>query len=132
MITVGEIISQTNFDEVWEEYIKHDEEEHRTKVVDVFLKLNEAQPSENDDNMILFIRAIKENAHGGDVVLEAFDCDDPSIFFDVCGIADDYDGLYSIASAAYGDLLSFLVREDTLERFNSAQIIAHIIWSLDW
>lgn len=132
MITVGEIISQTNFDEVWEEYIKHDEEEHRTKVVDVFLKLNEAQPSENDDNMILFIRAIKENAHGDDVVLEAFDCDDPSIFFDVCGIADDYDGLYSIASAAYGDLLSFLVREDTLERFNSAQIIAHIIWSLDW
>ena len=132
MITVGEIISTTNFDEVLAEYIKHYEETHRTKVEDVFLKLKEAQPSENNDNMILFIRAIKENAHGDDVVLETFDCDDPSVFFDVCGIADDHDGLYSIASADYGDLLSFFVREDTLERFNSAQIIAHIIWSLDW
>ena len=132
MITVGEIISTTNFDEVWGEYIKHYEETHRTKVEDVFLKLKEAHPTENIDNMILFIGAIKENAHGDDVVLEIFDCDDPSVFFDVCGIADDYDGLYSIASADYGDLLSFFVREDTLERFNSAQIIAHIIWSLDW
>ena len=132
MVTVGGIISTTNFDEVWGEYIKHYEATHRTKVEDVFLKLKEAQPSENNDNMILFIRAIKENAHGDDVVLETFDCDDPSVFFDVCGIADDHDGLYSIASADYGDLLSFFVREDTLERFNLAQIIAHIVWSLDW
>lgn len=132
MVTVGGIISTTNFDEVLAEYIKHYEEMHRTKVEDVFLKLKEAQPSENNDNMILFIRAIKENAHGDDVVLETFDCDDPSVFFDACGIADEYDGLYSIASADYGDLLSFFVREDTLERFNFAQICAHIIWALEW
>ena len=132
MVTVGGIISTTNFDEVWGEYIKHYEETHRTKVEDVFLKLKEAHQSENTDNMVLFIRAIKENDRGEDEILETFDCDDPSVFLDVCGIADDYDGLYSIASADYGDLLSFFVREDTLVKFNAAQICAHIIWALEW
>ena len=132
MVTVGEIISKTNFDEVWEEYIKHYEETHRTKVTDVFLKLKEAHPTENNDNMVLFIRAIGENAHGDNVELEIFDSDDRSVFFDVCGIADDYDGLYSIASSPYGDLLGYFVREDTLAKLNTAQIVAHIIWSLDW
>ena len=132
MVTVEEIMSATNFDEVWKEYIKHYEETYRAKVEDVFLKLEEAHPSENDDKMVLFIRAIKENAHGDDVLLETFDCDDPSVLFDVCGKADDYEGLYSIASATYGDLLGFFVREDTLAKFNTAQIVAHIIWSLEW
>lgn len=132
MVTVGEIISKTNFDEVGEEYIKHYEETHRTKVTDVFMQVKAARASENTDNMVLFIRAIKENGRGEDEILETFDCDDPSVFLDVCGIADDYDGLYSIASADYGDLLSFFVREDTLIKFNAAQICAHIIWALEW
>lgn len=41
MVTVGEIISKTNFDEVWEEYIKHYEETHRTKVTDVFMQFED-------------------------------------------------------------------------------------------
>ena len=132
MVTVGELISKTNFDYVFSEYKKHYEEEHKTKVLDIFQKLKEANPSPNYDNTVLFIRAIKENECGDDVVIDTYDCDDKSILFDVCGIADDYEGLYSIASSTYEDLLGYCVNDDTLVKFNSAQIVAHILWALDW
>lgn len=132
MVTVGEIISKLNFHDVFAEYKKHYEEAHKTKVMDIFRKLKETNPSQNDDNMILFIRAVKENECGDDVAIDTFDCDDKSILFDVCGTADDYEGLYSIASSTYEDLLGYFVSDDTLVKFNSAQIVSHILWALDW
>ena len=99
MVTVKEIISRVDFNDVFMEYIKHYEEDHRTKVMNIFQKLKEASPSPNSYHMILFIRAVTENECGDDIVVETFDCDDKSILFDVCGVADDYEGLYSIASS---------------------------------
>lgn len=132
MTTVSDVIFKTNFEDVFAEYKKHYGEEHKIKVMDIVQKLKEMNPSQNSDNMILFIRAIQENECGDDVVIDTFDCDDKTIFFDVCGKDDDYDGLYSIASTNYEDLLGYFVSDETLARFNSAQIIAHIVWALDW
>lgn len=132
MVTVAEIISQTTFDDVFAEYKKHYEEKHRTKVMNIFQKLKETHSSINYNNMVLFIRAVKENEFGDDAEVETFDCDDKSILFDVCGIADDYEGLYSIASSTYEDLLSFYVSDDTLIKFNFVQVVSHILWALDW
>lgn len=132
MIAVADILSATNFNDVFTEYKKHYEEQHKATVMDIFQKLKTTEPSPNHDHMVLFIRAIKENAQGEDAEMETFDCDDNSILFDVCGIADDWEGLYSIASSSYADLLGYFVRDDTLAKFNAAQIIAHILWALDW
>ena len=131
-MTVQEILSKVDFDDVFAEYKKHYEEAHRTKVMDIFQKLNEIQSSPNGCHMVLFIRAIRENESGDDVVTDDFDCDDRSVFFDVCGKDDDYEGVYSIASSAYEDLLGYYVSEDTVTRFSFPQIAAPLLWALDW
>ena len=117
-MTVQEILSKVDFDNVFIEYKKHYEEEHKGKVMDIFQKLKEITPIPNDCNMVLSIRAIKENELGDDVVIDSFDCDDKDVFFDVYGKADDYEGLYSIASSAYEDLLGYYVSDNTLNRFS--------------
>ena len=131
-MTVQEILSKVDFDNVFMEYKKHYEEEHKGKVMDIFQKLKEITPIPNDCNMVLSIRAIKENELGDDVVIDSFDCDDKDVFFDVYGKADDYEGLYSIASSAYEDLLGYYVSDNTLNRFTPTQIVSHILWALDW
>ncbi len=132
MISVGEIISKINFDDVFVEYKKHYEEEHRSKVMDIFYKLKETNSCPNYYNMVLFITAIKENESGEDIVIEHFDCDDTTVFFDVCGKDDNYEGIYSIASSPYEDLMGYYVSDETITKFNSAQIVSHILWALDW
>jgi hypothetical protein len=132
MVTVQEILSKVDFDNVFVEYKKHYEEDHKEKVMDIFQKLKEITPIPNDCNMVLSIRAIKENELGDDVVIDSFDCDDKDVFFDVYGKADDYEGLYSIASSAYEDLLGYYVSDNTLNRFTPTQIVSHILWALDW
>ena len=62
------------------EYKKHYEKDHKTKVMDIFQKLNEIHPSPNGCRMVLFIRAIRENESGDDVVIDDFDCDDKDVF----------------------------------------------------
>ena len=131
-MTVQEILSKVDFDNVFMEYKKHYEEEHKGKVMDIFQKLKEITPAPNGCNMVLSIRAIKENELGDDVVIDSFDCDDKDVFFDVYGKADDYEGLYSIASSAYEDLLGYYVSDNTLNRFTPTQIVSHILWALDW
>ena len=131
-MTVQEILSKVDFDAVFAEYTKHYDEAHKTKVMDIFQKLKEITPAPNGCNMMLSIRAIKENELGDDVVIDSFDCDDKDVFFDVYGKADDYEGLYSIASSAYEDLLGYYVSEDTVTRFSFSQIAAHSLWALDW
>ena len=131
-MTVQEILSKVDFDNVFMEYKKHYEEEHKGKVMDIFQKLKEITPAPNGCNMVLSIRAIKENELGDDVVIDTFDCDDKDVFFDVCGKADDYEGIYSITSSAYEDLLGYYVSDNTLNRFTPTQIVSHILWALDW
>ena len=131
-MTVQEILSKVDFDNVFMEYKKHYEEEHKGKVMDIFQKHKEITPIPNDCNMVLSIRAIKENELGDDVVIDSFDCDDKDVFFDVYGKADDYEGIYSIASSAYEDLLGYYVSDNTLNRFTPTQIVSHILWALDW
>lgn len=132
MTTVNEVISKVSFEDVFLEYKKHYAEEHRTKIKEIFQILKRITPSPNHSNMFLFIRAVKENENEEDVVTDSFECDDREVFFDVCGKDDDYEGLYSIASSAYEDILGYFICDKTLTKFSAAQIVAHILWSLDW
>ena len=52
MVTVKDIILKTDFDGVFAEYKKHYEKDHKTKVMDIFQKLNEIHPSPNGCRMV--------------------------------------------------------------------------------
>ena len=132
MITIKDLISDLKFEDVYSEYSKHYDTVHKKIVENVFYTLLKTAPSANDCNMVLFIKAFKENSQGDDELVDTFDCDDKSVFFDVWGIGDDYDGVYSIASSPYKELLSYYVSNETLSRFSSSQIISHILWAIDW
>lgn len=132
MITVKEVISRVTFDDVFSEYKKHYSEEHRMKIEEIFQILKNTSPNSNHSNMVLFIRAIKEDENGDDTVIDSFNNCDRDVFFDVCGKDDDYEGLYSIASSAYEDVLGYFICDKTLAEFSSAQIVSHILWSLEW
>ena len=132
MMTVSDILFKLSFDEVFTEYRKHYDDTHQIKVRNIFQKLKATKPSPNYSNMVLDIKAIQENEFGVDVLTDKFDCNDASILFDVFGTADDYDGVYSIAASTSEEVMGYSVSDASLEKFSPAQIIAHIIWALDW
>jgi hypothetical protein len=103
------------------------------KLKQVYTKLRNIPGKSNLNNMVLFIRVLKENEQSNeDVVIQDFDTNDSTLMFDVSGEDDQYDGLYSIASSEYDELLGYYVEESTLEKFSNSQIIAHILWEIQW
>lgn len=87
----------------------------------------------NIHNMVIFIRVLKENEQcDEDLVIQEFDNNDSTLMFDVCGEDDQYDGLYSIASSEYEQLLGYYIDPSTIEKFSYSQIIAHILWEIQW
>ncbi len=133
MRTVKDVILQTNFRTVSDEFLIHHGDKHIEKIKEIYSKLCNAESKTNRSNMIIFIRAIKENDQGDeDIVINDFDNNDNLLMFDVCGEDDEYDGLYSIGSSEYDELLGYYVDHSTFDRFSCAQIIAHVIWDLYW
>lgn len=83
--------------------------------------------------MVIFIRVFKENEQDDeDIVIEEFDNNDNTLMFDVCGEDNQYDGLYSIASSDYDELLGYYIEQSTLDKFTYCQIIAHVLWEVEW
>ncbi|GEM_PF-5291150 len=133
MTTVKEIILNTDLESVVKDVKLHYGEEHINTVKNVYLKLKNMASKKNTSNMVIFIRVLKENARGDeDVVISEFDNNDNSLMFDVCGEDDYYDGLYSIASSDYSELLGYYVAQSTIDKFLNSQIIAHILWEIQW
>lgn len=133
MLTIGDLLFQTDFESIAREFEVHYNHKHIERLREIYLKLKNTPAEQNMYNMVVFIRAIKENEEGDeDVVVEEFDNDDTSIMFDVAGKDNQYDGLYSIASSAQGEILSYYLDQDTLNKFSYAQILAHILWELLW
>lgn len=133
MTTVKNIILQTDFDSVAKEIEMHYGDEHITRIEQVYTKLKSMDSKTNPSNMVIFIRAIRENERGDDdIVLIDFDPNDSDLAFDVCGEDEQYDGLYSIASSEYGELLGYYIEQSTIDKFSYSQIIAHILWELEW
>lgn len=133
MTSVKDIIMHTDFESVSSELKIHYGEKHIQKLKTVYTKLRNIASSNNINNMALFIRVLKENEKGEeDIVIQDFDNNDCSLMFDVCGENDHFDGLYSIASSEYDDLLGYAVDNSTIERFTYSQIIAHILWEIEW
>lgn len=132
MMTVRDVVLKTNFEDVFVEYKKHYQDEHRTTLMEIFGRLTSIDSLENFDNMVLFIRAIRENQLGEDEIVDSFDCDDKTVFFDVYGKDSEYEGIYSIASSSYEELLGYFISDETISKFSFPQIICHVLWALEW
>lgn len=133
MITVRYINLHTDYESVAKEIKIHYGNEHMEKLKHVYTKLRNIPFKSNSNNMVLFIRVLKENEQSKeDVVIQDFDTNDNTLMFDVCGEDDQYDGLYSIASSEHEELLGYFVDSTTLEKFSYSQIIAHILWEIQW
>jgi hypothetical protein len=128
-----DIIINTDFEIVATEIRKHYGHEHIQDMRRVFTKLKNTPYKSNINSMIIFIRALKENEQGDeDIVVQDFESNDTTLTFDVCGEDNKYDGLYSIASSEYDQLLGYYVDQSTIEKFTYSQIIAHILWEIQW
>ncbi len=133
MMTIKDIILRTDFEAVAHEVKIHYGNEHIQKLNEVYIKLKKIPCKKNTGNMVIFIRALKENDRGDeDEVIQDFDNNDNSLMFDVCGEDNQYDGLYSIASADYEELLGYYIDSSTLVKFSNPQIVAHVIWEIQW
>ncbi|MEN6314094.1 MAG: DUF6557 family protein [Clostridiaceae bacterium] len=133
MITVKDIIQHIDFDTVEKEIKIHHGDDHLEELNHLYLKLCNMPCKKNENNMVIFIRVLKENEQGDeDITIQDFDNNDSTLMFDVCGKDDLYDGLYSIASAKYDELLGFYIESSTIERFSYSQILAHILWEIEW
>lgn len=133
MITVREIVLQTDFESVAKEIKIHYGDEQMKELKHVYSKLSNMPCKSNTNNMVIFIRVLKENEQGNeDIVIQNFDNNDNTLMFDVCGEDDKYDGLYSIASSEYDELLGYYIEQSTVEKFSYSQIIAHILWEIQW
>jgi hypothetical protein len=132
MITIKDIILKTEFGDVACEIKIHYGSDHMQELHHVFNKLQSLECKSNTNNMVIFIRALKENADGEDIIIQDYDNNDTTLMFDVCGEDNKYDGLYSIASSDYEELLGYHVDQSTIEKFTYTQIIAHILWEIEW
>lgn len=133
MTIVKDIILQTDFESVANEVKIHYGDKHFQKLKYVYLKLKNIPCKNNINNMKIFIRVLRESEQGNeDVVIQDFDNNDNSLMFDVCGQDNQFEGLYSIASSEYGELMGYYVDQATINKFSYAQILAHILWELAW
>lgn len=133
MITIGDIVFHTDFETIVGELKIHYGDEHIEKIREIYRKIKNTPCKKNNGNMVVFIRVLTENEEGDeDIVINEFNNNDNTLMFDVCGQDNQFEGLYSIASSEYGELLGYYVDQATINKFSYAQILAHILWELEW
>ena len=131
MKRIYELIKNTNFEEVNKAFEYFYGNEYTQRIKKVYEDLKKAIPNPNETNMIVFIRAMMEGDEE-DYVVEEFDSKDTSLWFDVCGQDTQSDFLYGLGGVEYDDFVGYHINDETLEKFSELDIIAHLIWELDW
>ena len=85
IVTVKDALLKTTLDSVNKEIIKHHGCEYSERIEEVYIKLNNSRVEDNKDNMVLYIRALKQtDEEDEDFVVNEFDCEDTELMFDVC------------------------------------------------
>lgn len=134
MKTLFQIIQENNFDSVWVWFIKHYDVKNDKTISDyqyLYETLRCLSPSENQTNMIIYIKVLKEDKNGELYFPSSFEENDSGLFFDVCGKDDNFD-CYSIISSSLQDWLSYFIDEKTLQQLSPSHIIAHCLWEMDF
>ncbi|WP_288327003.1 DUF6557 family protein [uncultured Clostridium sp.] len=132
MITLKNIINQTDFDDVWKCIIRHYDvknENSYNNYKNFYKKLLKTTPDKNSTNMYIYITVFKEGEDGDTYCINNFNEDDNSLYYDVSG-GDDENDIYGLEACSFERWLSFYIDQETLEIFSSKNIIAHCLWEI--
>lgn len=94
-----------------------------------FKLLNLKIDSVLDTDLYIFINAYKET-EDEDILVEIFNEDDTTLYFDVSGYELNESMIYSIAASSYSDFLQYKIDEKTLGKFSYESILAHCFYEV--
>lgn len=94
-----------------------------------FKLLNLKIDSVLDTDLYIFINAYKET-EDEDILVEIFNEDDTTLYFDVSGYELNESMIYSIAASSYPDFLQYKIDEKTLGKFSYESILAHCFYEV--
>ncbi|WP_027624528.1 DUF6557 family protein [Clostridium lundense] len=132
MITLKDIINQTEFDDVWKFMVKLNKIKNinlYNNYKNFYKKLLKITPSKNITNMFIYITAFKEDEDGDTYCISNFDEEDNTLFYEVTG-EDNECSLYALDACSFESWLGFYIGEETFGRFTKPNIIAHCIWEM--
>ena len=132
MVTLKQLILETEYDNVWECLTKHYEIKKKSSIKsykNLYQKFITLTPKENKDNMFIYINVFKDDGNDDYFCPDTFDENDKELFFDVCGKDDKWCG-YSLVACAFEDWLGFYINEETLIKLSYPHIIAHCLWEM--
>lgn len=130
--TIENIIKETKFEIVYQDYAKHYDVKYKYTIKKVYDELKSSISNVYRNTPIIYITAYIDN--GKDKVIQVceFDFDNADLCFDISvKIVGDND-IYSLCGMEYSDLLGCYIDEDTLSKYTASQIIALILWEIDW
>lgn len=107
-----------------------DGEDYIKRIEPVYQKLRETKIL-GKGNLEIYIRALKE-IEDEDVAITDFDPEDTSLWYDVSGVDATTEEFFCIAFESYGEILSYQISKETEQIFTPSQILAHLIYELNW
>ncbi|MBP1997020.1 DUF6557 family protein [Paenibacillus eucommiae] len=131
MKTFKDLITDTDFAQVWEKFSIHypNKMDRLEKFSSLYEKLRYALPVHNTTNMYIYIIVFQESTDGESICIKEFNEDDVSICFDVSGKDDEWTG-YSIASSKFHKWLGYYIDENSLNTMTNESFIAHCLWEM--
>lgn len=129
MITLKQLIRETEFDKVWDIIIKHYEissKYSKDTYANFYKKLIALSPDINKDSMVIYIKVLKDDGNDNYYFLENFDVNDTELYFDVCG-HDSKGECYALKASSFEEWLGFYIDLDTLSKLTYPSIVAHCI-----
>lgn len=129
MKTLKQLIMETEFDKVWDIIIRHYEistKYSKEIYVDFYNKLVALSPYMNKDNMVIYIKVLKDDGNDDYYFPDNFDENDTELYFDVCGQDSQWD-CYSLGGSKFEEWLGYYIDPMTLSKLTYSSIVAHCI-----
>lgn len=137
MVTLKQLIEITEFDKVWDVILKHyviglNYLKYSKDSYAIFYKSLIALSADvNKDNMVIYIKILKEDSNDDYYFPENYDENDRDLFFDVCGKDNNWD-CYALEGSRFEEWLGYYIDEDTLSKLTIPSIIGHCIMEMSY
>lgn len=132
MKTIKNIIEKTKFEKVYQEYSKHYDVKHKHTVKKVYNELKSSISNIFKNPPIISITAYIDKEKNEVIQVNEFDFENSDLCFDISAKIVGDNNIYSLYGMEYSDLQGCYIDDDTLAKYTESQIIALILWELDW
>jgi hypothetical protein len=135
MVILRDLINQTDFDEVWNCFIRHYEvkgNQKRKDYKEFYKKLKETIPNNNVERMYVYITVFKNGEDGEMHYTSDFNEDDNALAFEVTGGYENDERPYGLEACRHETWLGFYIDKETLEQFTKPNLIAHCLFEMTY